>query len=74
MNKEQFENEKAFIIAKLNDNHYLKLSTNEVKFKLVDDNHNPINYYSIRILNNLLDEKLIVNIGGKFISSTQNNI
>ena len=73
MTKEQFNTEKEHILTKLNEGYCLRLSsTRKNCFVLIDDNSNPIQYYAIRILNNLLDEKTIVNLGGRFILKTQN--
>ena len=67
MHPSQFEQEKEEILFLLERDHYLKPSTNKNKFTLCDDEHNPIRYYSVHLLNNLLDEKLIKQISGKFI-------
>lgn len=63
----QFEQEKEEVLFYLEKNHYLKPSETKNKFKLCDDFHNPIKYCSVHLLNNLLDEKLIKQISGKFI-------
>jgi len=73
MTKEEFLQQKEEILLRLEQGYFLKLSeTRPTQCKLIDGANNPIYYYSIRILNNLIDEKLIVNLGGKFILKTQN--
>lgn len=73
MNKEEFIEQKEEILLRLEQGFYLKLSeSRKTMFKLMDENNCPVYYYPIRIFNNLADEKKIVNVGGRFILSTQN--
>ena len=72
MTKEQFNNEKEHILCKLNEGYFLRLSNTRNLLVLCDAESNPLDYYSIRIFNNLIDEKLIINIGGRFILTHQN--
>jgi len=72
MSSIQFEAEKEHIITKLKEGYYLKNSSNEMKIKLVTESHIPVEYYSIRLLNNLLDEKIVINSAGKYILTNQN--
>jgi hypothetical protein len=54
----QFQQEKEHILSQLERGFSLRLSTTRKNcFVLIDDKYNPIEYYSIRIFNNLVDEK-----------------
>ena len=73
MTKNEFIEQKEEILLRLEQGFYLKLSETRInQFKLIDGEGNPVYYYPIRIFNNLIDEKRIVNVGGKFILSNQN--
>lgn len=73
MTKNEFIEQKEEILLRLEQGFYLKLSETRINhFKLIDSEGNPIHYYPIRIFNNLIDEKKILNVGGKFILSNQN--
>ena len=73
MTKNEFIEQKEEILLRLEQGFCLRLSTTRKNlFVLIDEEKNPIQYYPIRIFNNLIDEKKIINVGGKFILSNQN--
>ena len=75
MSKEQFEQEKNEILLLLKKGGFLRLSAVNLKlFKTYDAESNPLNYYNRCIFNNLIDEKLIIKEGGRFILNETNFI
>lgn len=73
MTNTQFENEKNEVLTELINGGFIRLSTTRPNlFKLMKENNTPLNYYPLRLLNNLIDEKKVVFLGGKFIYSNQN--
>jgi hypothetical protein len=70
--KETFENQKEEVLFLLTKRHFLTHSKNCKECKLIDEHTNEIKTYSIHLLNNLLDEKLITHSTknlGRFIQN-----